>query len=197
MATVTINANQVASLQALLSDLTNENKLVIRRAIQRTVASTKTDIAKEIGGTVTLKAKYIKEGIKSSLEVSTGKGFTGRVTVGNGLWTPMINFYTNPAAPQRTKKGVSVKIYKDKSPRRLNRAFVARMPSSGHIGVFDRDEREDGTLVARLKINEFVGPSLSTLYSKTPGLSGRVETNSVNKLSIELQRQLDYILSQQ
>ena len=107
----------------------------------------------------------------------------------SGGFTSAISF-TN----RKLAKGVSVKIWKAKPPLKFSHAFYATMPS-GHSGIYTRKELSAGVFAGRLPIREMRGPSVTTVYEKTPGLSDKIEEDSAERLLNEMENQVNFILS--
>jgi hypothetical protein len=196
--TIQINQAQLESVRRLLADISNGEKLAIRRAVQRTSDAAKTQIARDIGKKVTLKSVFIKKKIKSKVI-----NVTGTITI-DGSFIPLAAFKASPSiamSQQDNPNGVSVKVYKDKGAIRLKHAFWAEMRNikkdTGeeiiHSGLFLR-RIVNGKAVARLKINELLGPSMTSVYENTSGLSDLVETTAAERLQRELDHQVQYIL---
>ena len=188
--TVQINQAQLESVRRLLADIGSDERLAVRRAVQRTTTGTKAQVTKELGKKVTLKAAFIRQQISSQV-LQLG----GRVTI-TGNPTQLAAFTTNPTlakSQQYNTNGVSVKVYKDQGAVRLKHAFFAQM-QNGHIGLFMRAKGANGKAVARLSINELLGPSVTSVYEKTAGLSELVETTAAERLKDELDHQAQYIL---
>lgn len=188
-ATVEVNPQQLAELNAMLADISGGTNLAIKRAVKRTMTGVKTLVAQEIGKKTTLKSATIKDAIATQVIDTSGK-----LTI-SGRKIPLSLFSCNPtiALSQRASgAGVSVKIYKDRAAVRYRHAFWAVMPN-GHTGLFER-KITGGRVVGRLGIDELIGPSVPTFYEMTPELSNRVETTAAERLQRELDAQMNYIL---
>jgi len=190
---ITLDPSQVESFRARLAEIGSNNsgfKIAAIRAVKRTQTGAKTLIAKEIGKKATLKAKFIKSRIKSlrpnissdrvesQIRISAEKIFSIRYKHG-----------------RQTRRGVSIKIFKDSPAIKNPHAFLATTPN-GHEGIFRRNinaSNYDG----RLPLFEYRGPSIATLFEITQGLRQRVLTQTAARLLTEMERQTAYILSQQ
>lgn len=189
--TIEINRTQLESVRRLLQDIGSDEQLAIRRAVLRTTTGTKTNVTKELGKKVTLKAKMIRQQISSKV---INLGGTVKIT---GSPMPLAAYSTNPTlarSQQYNQNGVFVKVYKDLNGVRLKHAFFAEM-NTGHTGLFMRAKGANGRLVPRLKINQLLGPYMTSVYVKTVGLSNTVETTAADRLQRELDHQVQYILS--
>ena len=86
--------------------------------------------------------------------------------------------------------GVTAKTIQGDSPLTLKHAFVARM-SNGHVGVFSRRGKE------RLPIQEHYGPSVATVFEKTPGLEAEILQLAAEKFAQEAARQAEYLIQKE
>ena len=86
--------------------------------------------------------------------------------------------------------GVTAKTTQGDSPLTLKHAFVARM-SNGHVGVFSRRGKE------RLPIQEHYGPSVATVFEKTPGLEAEILQLAAEKFAQEAARQAEYLIQKE
>ena len=86
--------------------------------------------------------------------------------------------------------GVTAKTIQGDSPLTLKHAFVARM-SNGHVGVFSRRGKE------RLPIQEHYGPSVATVFEKTPGLEAEILQLAADKFAQEAARQAEYLIQKE
>ena len=86
--------------------------------------------------------------------------------------------------------GVTAKTIQGDSPLTLKHAFVARM-SNGHVGVFSRRGKE------RLPIQEHYGPSVATVFEKTPGLEAEILQLAAEKFAQEAARQAAYLIQKE
>jgi len=186
MTTITINQAQLASVNALLNGIQRDTKTALRRSINKTAAAAKTLVAKEVGKTVTLKSKKIKEYI--SIRKASNDRLSAKITL-RGASMPAILF-----ANRKLAKGVSVKIWKAEQGVKFRHHFYATI-HSGHTGIFKRSKISPGVYSPRLPIEEMFGPSITTIYEKTPGLSQQVQTTSADRLLSELHAQVNFILS--
>lgn len=193
--TIRVDDAQLARVRALLADIGSTEKLALKRAVTRTTASTKVQVSREITNKVTLLSKKVKDNISSSVSV-TDTGISGKVTI-SGIPIPLAAYKVTPTATnmqQYNPNGVTVKVYKDAGAIQLKHGFWAIM-KNGHIGLFLR-QMSNGRAVPRLKINELLGPALTSVYEQTPQLAQLIEITATEKLSRELDAQVAYILSQ-
>lgn len=192
---VEVNQGQMNDVLSMLGGIERDAKTALRRSISSTAIAAKTAVAKGVGSTVTMKAKRIKEYI--SVRKASGNNLTAVVTLKGGL-TPLSVFSTNPSYANSVLKdygtGISVKIWKSKRAVRLRHAFFAEM-NSGHVGIYERKEIAPNVYARRLPIRELFGPSITTVYENTPGLSNRLENEAAERLLRETDAQVNFILS--
>jgi hypothetical protein len=86
--------------------------------------------------------------------------------------------------------GITAKTLQGESPLTLKHAFVAKM-SNGHVGVFSRRGKE------RLPIQEHYGPSVATVFEKTPGLEAEIMQLAAEKFAQEAARQAAYLIQKE
>ena len=86
--------------------------------------------------------------------------------------------------------GVTAKTLHGESPLTLKHAFVAKM-ATGHVGVFSRRGKE------RLPIQEHYGPSVATVFEKTPGLEAEILQLAAEKFAQEAARQAAYLIQKE
>jgi hypothetical protein len=86
--------------------------------------------------------------------------------------------------------GVTAKTLQGESPLTLKHAFVAKM-ATGHVGVFSRRGKE------RLPIQEHYGPSVATVFEKTPGLEAEILQLAAEKFAQEAARQAAYLIQKE
>ena len=99
---------------------------------------------------------------------------------------------------RQTKKGVSVRMRKDKTRKLFKGAFIAKMPN-GHRGVFRRSlsatHRTKGrpsTSSPNLKINEIKGPTVQGVFAEKLDALVRLGDPVLEK---NLDREVDFALS--
>jgi len=134
------------------------------RALNKTATSVRQASSVEVRQTLNIKASFVKRllvirkarrgQMRSSIESSYEK-------------VPVIQF----GGVRQTKKGVSVRMRKDKPRKTFSGAFIAKMPN-GHTGVFRRSlsagKRSKGrpsTSSPNLKITEIHGPTVQGIFA--------------------------------
>lgn len=146
----------------------NGRKLAIARAINHTLAKSKTQISREIRNIYTLDAKTVNAALS---QVKADRlTLTGKVKA-KGRPIPLAKF-----SARQTQKGVSVSILRGRR-KIIPGVFLQYMPSS-HRGVFVRGKYSQGKIVRRhqrvrptgsdLPVTQLKGISLpKTLTNKT------------------------------
>ena len=84
---------------------------------------------------------------------------------------------------RQTKKGVTVKMRKDRGRKLFKSAFITTV-KSGHKGVFWRKGKK------RLPIKELIGPNPQAIFVEK---LNAIEKQSIEKLSVIYNRELDFI----
>jgi len=147
------------------------------RALNKTATKGRNVSSRVIRKTLNLKAKTVKD----QLKVTRATPDNHRSTVqGRYKPVPLIKFN----GVRQTKKGVTVRMRKDKPRMVFKGAFIARMPS-GHIGVFRRTSR------SRLPIKQIYGPPVSKIMGdKLPEIINQTAPDLEKTLAHEIQYEL-------
>lgn len=132
----------------------NQVTLGTMRALNRSIASGRTVMARSVAQDIGAKVGDVRERIQ--LYEATPSRLVARMATGLRPRLPLIDLRARGPEPSRGKgRGVSYRI--GQQARRLPHAFIATM-RSGHRGVFMRDAAE------RLTITERFGPSLGRVF---------------------------------
>lgn len=138
----------------------NDRKLAIARAINHTIAKSKTQISREIRNIYALDAKTVSQALS---QIKADRlTLTGKIVI-KGKPIPLYKFKA-----RQTAKGVTVEVMRGKR-RLIPGVFLAQL-KSGHQAVMFRGKYGQGKLVRRktrirktgpdLPISEIVGVSL-------------------------------------
>lgn len=122
---IQINQQQLQSVQALLRDIQNGAEKAMKLAINKTLQTTKVQIAKKLGEKINLPAARIKQDIQP--DKATTSNLTGSIRV-SGTPIGLINF-----AGSQLKQGVKVKVYKDGQSKLIKHAFKATKSRKEHL----------------------------------------------------------------
>lgn len=142
---ITVDERQVEELQRILKDLPERMiPRAIRSAINRSVTRLRSRMVKSAATIYRVKQKTLRERVWGS---KAKRSLVGRVKAGSVGW-PLGDF-----SPKQTDQGVTAKVYGGRTV--VRDAFMAKMPRSGHEGVWKRRTRK------RLPIYEARTPSLT------------------------------------
>jgi len=136
MPTVVIDKAGMAEVERTLSILKLGSAEAIRFATNDVMAGIKTEASRLVREQVTLQAKIVSQ------HFIINKMFPSNMTADitcTGKPVPLIHY-----AAKQTIKGVTLKVEKDGTRKRLDHAFIATM-KSGHTGVFWREDRRRGS----------------------------------------------------
>jgi hypothetical protein len=146
--------NNVQTKQAF-AKLKGNAPIAIMRSLNRSAASGKTIMVREISADLGMKATAVRDTI-SIVEARPDKPRVQLISIGKRI--PLIDLGAKGPEPSRGRgRGVSYKL--GGTRRKLAHAFIARM-GSGHRGVFARTSR------ARLPVVELRGPSIPHVFRK-------------------------------
>ena len=163
---------------------------ILVRAVNKTGRWGRTRVVREIAAETGIKQKGVRRGVW--LQRASRSYPTAVIRIG-GKRIPIIHFgarqtkggvvYTKPGAGEQTT---------------IPSAFITRMPT-GHRGVFKRKAKTEGgeDLVPRLPIRELKGASLGVIAGHAPQVIARVTDQCGDRLSLEIGRQIDYVLAKQ
>lgn len=182
---IRVDPQSLARAQDLLRDVANGAEKALARALNRTLDGARTLTARELAAIVTAPQKIVRESLSVS-RANAGK-LSATLTL-RGKNIPLIDF-----SHSQIKQGVSVKVFRDRPRERFRHAFIARM-RNGHVGIFERQTLA-GKPVGRLPILERHGPSVPTLYERSPGVSDKIESESSDRMLRELDHEVDFLLA--
>lgn len=200
-ATLSIDVEQWADLERLLTEFPRQADRAIMRAVNRAGKMAWTRALRAVTRETGLKRKDIagKRHRFGGVLLHKAKRRFGtlqaRVEI-MGKRVPVFMFKPRPKLPRRAgeklrRKGASWKI--GKSPRQYAappyRAFVAKMAHSGHVGVFRRISAKP------LKVIELKGPSLPFVAQRSVALLTALDGEVRETLHKRLASQLGLLLS--
>lgn len=182
---IKFDEKRLEEIRKLLRGIPNAMPNVMSRGINKTTTSTRAEIARRIAAEVKITQAAVKKSIKVTKATRTRWRadldlFTKRI--------PLIKF-----GAKELKKGVSYRISKSGGRKKITdpaRPFIQTLPS-GHIGVFRRHTPE----TKRLPIVELKGPSIGGVFEGAAGIAAEVQESSMEKLELNIDRQVAYILS--
>jgi hypothetical protein len=155
MSTCTVQLN-TSDVERAMRALKAKAPIAIVRALNKSIASAKVVMAREVASDLGLKIGDVKERI--SLREARLDNFSATLYA-HGSPIPLIDFGATGPEPSRGKgRGVTAKLSAKRT--RYPHSFIAKM-RSGHRGVFTRAEG-----AKRLKILEQHGPSIAYIFGK-------------------------------
>lgn len=169
----------IADLEALKSGGAAK---AIARGINRTAASEKVALSREVAKDMGLAVGVAKDAI--SIEQARPTRLSARV-IGKGSRIPLVDFKARGPEPSRGRgRGVTARLPGGKG--RYPSAFIATM-KSGHRGVFQRVPNAD-----RTPMFELFGPSIGKVFEKVVPVGEARRAEVLNK---NVQRELEFALS--
>ena len=161
------------------------------RALNKTATTVRQRSGVEIRTVLNLKAKAVKDQL--SIKKARGNDAVAEIRSRHKS-VPLIQYN----GVRQTKKGVSVRMRKDKPRKLFKGAFISTMPS-GHKGVFRRSSRATHhskgrarTSSPNLKINELRGPTVQSVFAEKLDALVRIGDPI---LELNLSREIDFVLS--
>ncbi len=134
------------------------------RAINKTAKKVKTQAAKKIGSQVALKAGYIKSKLQI-IKANNKKDHAVIFATSRGV---LLSRYSNSQLRRKSKitgkkksAGISVKVKRSGSRKKMRGAFYIRLKSSGVIGIAVRQKGHKG----RDNYKVIHGPSVSQVWN--------------------------------
>jgi len=182
---ITINRNDVAAVESLLSDIKNGAVKALVTAINKTATTTKVQVKKRLGQELNLKASRINQDL--SIKKANYGNISGRV-VATGEPIGLINF---GATQKKTWAGTKVKVLKTSIRKTLKHAFIATV--KGTPNVWWRALGSNGKRVGRLPIERLTGPRIEDILSKDEILTP-INEDAANLLTENLDKKIEEIL---
>lgn len=154
-----------SKVTANIGRLRTEAPVAVARALNKSIASGRTIMAREMSKDVSLKVGAVRDQMKIREASQTRLEAT---LSASGKRIPLVDFGATGPEPSRGQgRGVSYKLGGQR--RRLSSAFLATM-GSGHRGVFRRiaasTHKSPGAWSRNLPIRELFGPSLPKVFLK-------------------------------
>lgn len=202
--TLSPDAATFAAVQTELASIANGANKAFATAINRTLTTVRSRVAKRLAKTINLPA-----GNASTPDEGTVSGFIdvqkassggtggaanleGAVSI-TGKPISLMLFKPTPSQPGPTRvAGVSVLTRRGKARELLKHTFVARM-KSGHTGVFERMGRGNKR-VRRLRIQERFGPTPYGVFENAPGIAEEILADAGDVLEKNILSQVDRLL---
>lgn len=159
-----------------VEELRTRAPIAIARALNRSIASAKTVMVKEVSTDMGLKVSDLRDRIRT--DEATAMRHVARLYASSKR-IPLVDFDAKGPSPSRGQgRGVTAKLSGVRT--RYPNAFLADM-KSGHRGVFQRKAKP------RLPIRELLGPSIARVFLKHVDVGiARGEEQLVKNLQSEL-----------
>lgn len=184
MAVVEFDRNDLRILKHALHGIKNGAPTVMRRALNKTIVSARTQAVKFVRAEVNLKAKTVTGQMKVT------KANFRRLSASLNVKGSPIPLTEYDARESNKGKGTTFRVRKKGARERYPHAFIATM-KSGHRGVFER--RKFGLKrVGRLQIDERFGPSVPAVFARN-GLK-KVQSDGANNLQKNLVHETEWLL---
>jgi hypothetical protein len=138
-----------------------------KRALTRSLSSGSVAIARAVSRDMGLNVGVVKGELRSEV-VDTDEGMVGRLSI-SGKRIPLIDFKARGPEPSRGRGKVTASTGGGRKP--YPGAFIARVGTGGHRGVFQRagassSRKSRGAWSPNLPIVELKGPSLPHVFYK-------------------------------
>lgn len=181
MFTIKINDGEVKALERALKDMGRTLPRIMTRALNKTAAPARTEITRGLAKRTGMKIGRTKESVK--LKKATFSNLRAAISLSTGR-IPLIDLRA-----RETKRGVTYRSTKTGGRETISDAFLTRVGSTEHKGIFKRKGRP------RLPIVELRGPSLAVLYEDLDELQRSVQRKASDRLSKNIAAQIQLILN--
>lgn len=184
--TVAMDQAQLDDLKERLAFIKGGWERAVVRAMNTAASQARTRTAQRAKAVLTADPERIEQSLLTKKATYGARAATLRIF---DQPIPLFRFDVSFLFPT-VEGGVTAKTIQGDSPLTLKHAFVARM-SNGHVGVFSRKGKE------RLPIQEHYGPSVATVFEKTPGLEAEILQLAAEKFAQEAARQAEYLIQKE
>ena len=184
--TVAIDQAQLDDLKERLAFIKGGWERAVVRAMNTAASQARTRTAQRAKAVLTADPERIEQSLLTKKATYGARAATLRIF---DQPIPLFRFDVSFLFPT-VEGGVTAKTIQGDSPLTLKHAFVAKM-SNGHVGVFSRRGKE------RLPIQEHYGPSVATVFEKTPGLETEIMQLAAEKFAQEAARQAAYLIQKE
>ena len=184
--TVAMDQAQLDDLKERLAFIKGGWERAVVRAMNTASSQARTRTAQRAKAVLTADPERIEQSLLAKKATYGARAATLRIF---DQPIPLFRFDVSFLFPT-VEGGVTAKTIQGDSPLTLKHAFVARM-SNGHVGVFSRRGKE------RLPIQEHYGPSVATVFEKTPGLEAEILQLAADKFAQEAARQAEYLIQKE
>lgn len=171
-------------LMAKIEQAPQKARNAVRMSINRIATQMRTELAREAA-----QDYFVKIGdVKKSIKLTKASDNLMAVLESSGRPIPLIKFRVTPAKVQyRGRRGrkIKVRVRRDSSGARLNRAFVAFMGTT--TNVFERKGKP------RFPVKKLYGPSIPQML-RSEDVMTRITRKAQDSLNTEITHQLNRLL---
>lgn len=172
-------------LMAAIEAAPNKARNAIRMSINRIATRMRTELAREAAHDY-----FVKIGdVKSSIKLTKAKNANLTAFISSaGRPIPLIKFRVTPIKVQykgRRNRKIKVRVRRDSSGARMDRAFVAFMGST--MNVFERKGKK------RFPVKKLYGPAVPQML-RSEDVMDKVTKKAQDDLNSEITRQLNRLL---
>ena len=185
----TAGGDSLARAEKMLSGIPGGMEKAVRSAMARSVSHLRTNSVKAVRERYDIAAADVRANENVTVRYSYHDGVQASILFA-GRKIPLHRYggaapkYPVPGNPNAPAFGHQLK---STSPERFHSAFVARMPVSGHVGLFERTGRKD-------EIQEIMGSSVPQMLG-SPEVEERLARESMEKFEDRLDHEINAFLN--
>ena len=185
----TAGGDSLARAEKMLSGIPGGMEKAVRSAMGRSVSHLRTNSVKAVRERYDIAAADVRANENVTVRYSYHDGVQASILFA-GRKIPLHRYggaapkYPVPGNPNAPAFGHQLK---STSPERFHSAFVARMPVSGHVGLFERTGGKD-------EIQEIMGSSVPQMLG-SPEVEERLARESMEKFEDRLDHEINAFLN--
>lgn len=185
----TAGGDSLARAEKMLSGIPGGMEKAVRSAMARSVSHLRTNSVKAVRERYDIAAADVRANENVTVRYSYHDGVQASILFA-GRKIPLHRYggaapkYPVPGNPNAPAFGHQLK---STSPERFHNAFVARMPVSGHVGLFERTGGKD-------EIQEIMGSSVPQMLG-SPEVEERLARESMEKFEDRLDHEINAFLN--
>lgn len=185
----TAGGDSLARAEKMLSGIPGGMEKAVRSAMARSVSHLRTSSVKAVRERYDIAAADVRANENVTVRYSYHDGVQASILFA-GRKIPLHRYggaapkYPVPGNPNAPAFGHQLK---STSPERFHNAFVARMPVSGHVGLFERTGGKD-------EIQEIMGSSVPQMLG-SPEVEERLARESMEKFEDRLDHEINAFLN--
>lgn len=168
---------KLKQLERTLAGIPRALPRVMKRGLDRTATSARTQIARELSKRTGLRVRDVRD--RTKIEKASYSRWRSRILISTKR-LPLIKFKARQTA-------TGIRYQRGGSRILIRHAFLATMPS-GHRGVFKR------VTSAHLPIVELKGPSMGQVFSDAQDQANQIYRESLQRLEKNIMDQVNLIL---